>query len=115
MYPELVPDTTYFEGLFGELLDQVDLLKNRDSIKELSGGLTNRNLLVECGDAKYVARISSNTSSLLSIDRESEFINSKIAAESLIGAPVHAYLPGKGLLVIGFLEGRIPRAPQIFC
>jgi thiamine kinase-like enzyme len=113
MYPQHVSDTRELEGLFGSLLDQVDLLRNRTDVSELSGGLTNRNLLVHCGDVKYVARISSNSSSLLSIDRESDFNTSKIAAGAQVGAPVHGYLPGKGLLVIGFLEGRTYEAADV--
>ena len=84
----------------------MEVLKERPSIIELSGGLTNRNLLIENSSGKYVARISSNSSSLLSIDRDAEFENSKLAAAAGIAAPVVDYLPGQGLLVIGFLEGR---------
>ncbi|MDP1719847.1 MAG: phosphotransferase [Candidatus Nanopelagicaceae bacterium] len=113
--------TTYFEEsaeemleeTYGSLLDQVSFLANRDSLSELSGGLTNRNLLVQNGDRKYVARISSNSSSLLSIDRESEYQNSKIAASVGIAAPVLDYLPGKGLLVIDYLNGRTYSATDV--
>ncbi|MEO8363037.1 MAG: choline kinase family protein [Ilumatobacteraceae bacterium] len=90
---------------FGELLDQVPLLRDRTAVHELSGGLTNRNLAIDTPSGKYVARVSSNTSSMLTIDRDSEYENSKIAAEAGIGAPVHDYIPRKGLLVIGYLEG----------
>lgn len=111
MYPEGVNDSTSsleesLEGMYGSLLDQVPRLRTRETVSELSGGLTNRNLLVGEGEKKYVARISSNSSALLSIDRESEYENSKIAAGVGIAAPVLDYLPGQGLLVIGFLEGR---------
>jgi len=106
MYPDSVIDsTTSLEELYGSLLDQVPCLKDRKSVSELSGGLTNRNLLVESPDRKYVARISSNTSSLLSIDRESEYQNSLLAAEIGIAPPVHCYLAGQGVLVIGYLNG----------
>lgn len=98
--------TESLEATYGALLDQVEVLKERPSIIELSGGLTNRNLLIENSSGKYVARISSNSSSLLSIDRGAEFENSKLAAAAGIAAPVVDYLPGQGLLVIGFLEGR---------
>lgn len=98
--------TESLEATFGALLNQVEVLKERPSIIELSGGLTNRNLLIENSSGKYVARISSNSSSLLSIDRDAEFENSKLAAAAGIAAPVVDYLPGQGLLVIGFLEGR---------
>ena len=107
MYPDRVIDsTTSLEEMYGSLLDQVPSLQKRKSVTELSGGLTNRNLLIEGEDHKYVARISSNSSSLLSIDRECEYKNSLLAAEIGIAPPVHDYLAGQGLLVIGFLVGR---------
>ncbi len=107
MYPDQVIDsTTSLEEMYGSLLDQVPCLRGRKFVSELSGGLTNRNLLIEGKDAKYVARISSNSSSLLSIDRECEYRNSLLAAEIGIAPPVHDYLAGQGLLVIGFLVGR---------
>ena len=89
---------------FGELMDRVEILRSRTAISELSGGLTNRNLKVSTPEGTYVVRISSNQSSLLSIDRDSEFENSKLAAEVGIGATVYDYVPGGGLLVIGFLQ-----------
>ncbi len=114
MYPIEVNKTeSELELLFGDLLNQVPRLLSRTSISELSGGLTNRNILVETNSGKYVARISSNDSSLLAINRESEYENSKRAAANLIGAPVYDYLPGKGLLVIGFLPGRTYSAEDV--
>ncbi len=114
MYPEGVSDsTTSLEEMYGSLLDQVPFLAKRDSLSELSGGLTNRNLLVHNGEKKYVARISSNSSTLLSIDRESEYQNSKIAARVGIAAPVLDYLPGQGLLVIGYLHGQTYSATDV--
>ena len=94
------------EKIFGELLDRVDILRGRTEISELSGGLTNRNLKVSTPSATYVARVSSNDSQLLEIDRQSEFENSKLAAEMAIAAPVYDYVPGGGLLVIGYLPGK---------
>lgn len=75
-------------------------------VSELSGGLTNRNLRVQTPTGDYVARISSNKSALLSIDRRAEYENSKIAAQIGVGANVYDYLPEFGLLVIGFLPGK---------
>ncbi len=94
------------ERSFGSLLNRIEIFRERQDLSELSGGLTNRNLKVSTPTGKYVARISSNGSELLAIDRESEYKNSKIAASLGIGAPVHDYLPGEGLLVIGFIEGQ---------
>lgn len=107
MYPAYVNNGAQeWEELYGARLDKIPLLRSRYHIFELSGGLTNKNLAIDTPTGRYVARISSNESSALAIDRESEFLNSKTAAEAGIGAPVHAYLPGEGLLVIGYLEGR---------
>lgn len=94
------------ESTFGELLNKVEILSDRIEISELSGGLTNRNLKVSTSNGTYVARISSNESELLSIDRRAEYENSKIAAEMGVGAKVIDYLPNQGLLVIGFISGK---------
>ncbi|NDE40335.1 MAG: LPS biosynthesis choline kinase, partial [Actinobacteria bacterium] len=100
MYPECVSDDSALEQEFGERFNKIALLKARTSIKELSGGLTNRNFLIETPENKYVARVSSNSSSLLSINRESEFINTTIAGKGGVGAEVLDYIPGEGLLLI---------------
>lgn len=91
---------------FSDLLNQVPRLQVRNEVSELSGGLTNKNLKIATPTGDYVARISSNKSALLSIDRNAEYENSKIAAAIGIGAPVYDFLPEFGLLVIKFLEGK---------
>jgi thiamine kinase-like enzyme len=91
---------------YDDLLNKVPRLQNRTSVTELSGGLTNRNLKISTSAGDYVARISSNKSSLLAIDRQSEYENSKIAAGIGVGAPVFDYLPDFGLLVIGYIPGK---------
>ena len=91
---------------YDNLLNKVPRLQNRTAVTELSGGLTNRNLKVSTPTGDYVARISSNKSSLLAIDRRSEYENSKIAAGIGVGAPVFDYLPDFGLLVIGYIPGK---------
>jgi len=113
MYPELMPGATELESTFGALLDQVPLVKNRTSVTELSGGLTNRNLAIESDGAKYVARISSNSSDLLNINREDEYKNTILAADVGIGATVHDYLPGQGLLLISYINGKTFGAQDI--
>jgi thiamine kinase-like enzyme len=113
MYPELMPEATDLESTFGALLNQVPLVKNRTSVTELSGGLTNRNLAIESDGAHYVARISSNSSDLLNINREDEYKNTIIASEAGIGAIVHDYLPGQGLLLISYINGKTFDAQDI--
>ena len=104
---------TELESTFGALLDQVPLVKNRTSVTELSGGLTNRNLAIESDGTKYVARISSNSSDLLNINREDEYKNTILAADVGIGATVHDYLPGQGLLLISYINGKTFGAQDI--
>jgi thiamine kinase-like enzyme len=107
MYPfDMSLSAPELEQQFGALLNRIDRLQTRTDVSELSGGLTNRNLKVTTPDGIYVARISSNESGLLAIDRASEYENSNISAEVGIGAPVYDYLPGEGLLVIGYIPGR---------
>jgi thiamine kinase-like enzyme len=113
MYPELMSAATDLESTFGALLNQVPLVKNRTSVTELSGGLTNRNLAIESEGNRYVARISSNSSDLLNINREDEYKNSIIAADAGIGATVYDFLPGQGLLLIGYINGKTFGAEDI--
>ena len=113
MYPECVPDDSVLEQEFGERFNKIALLAKRTSIKELSGGLTNRNFLIETPDDKYVARVSSNSSSFLSIDRGSEFINTTIAGKGGVGAEVLDYIPGEGLLLISYISGKTYSADDV--
>ena len=106
MYPEAVSDASALEREFAPLFNKVELLKSRTLITELSGGLTNRNFRVDTAQGEFVARVSSNSSDLLAIDRTSEFRNSTIAGNGSVGAQVLDFLPGEGLLVISFIPGK---------
>ena len=113
MYPEPMSDASSLESEFAQLFNKLERLSSRTSISELSGGLTNRNFLVETPKNKYVARVSSNSSSLLAIDRGSEFINSTIAGKGGVGAEVLDYLPGEGLLLISYIKGKTFEARDV--
>ena len=113
MYPECVSDDSVLEQEFGERFNKIALLKARTSIKELSGGLTNRNFLIETPADKYVARVSSNSSDFLAIDRGSEFINTTIAGKGGVGAEVLDYIPGEGLLLISYISGKTYGAADV--
>src|ERR1022692_578401 len=90
-----------------ELLDRVPSLAGAPRmVRELPGGLTNRNYKVTTPDGAFVARVWSAGSELLAIDRDSEYRNSAIAAAAGVGAPVIEYRPADGVLVIGYLRGR---------
>jgi thiamine kinase-like enzyme len=113
MYPECVSDDSLLEQEFGERFNKIALLAKRTSIKELSGGLTNRNFLIETPADKYVARVSSNSSDFLAIDRGSEFINTTIAGKGGVGAEVLDYIPGEGLLLISYISGKTYGADDV--
>jgi thiamine kinase-like enzyme len=113
MYPECVPADSVLEQEFGERFNKIALLAQRTSIKELSGGLTNRNFLIETPADKYVARVSSNSSDFLAIDRGSEFINTTIAGKGGVGAEVLDYIPGEGLLLISYISGKTYGAADV--
>jgi thiamine kinase-like enzyme len=114
MYPELMSRArTHIEEEFGSLLDKVPILNNRTNVSELSGGITNKNIRVTTPNQDFVVRISSNSSELLSIDRDAEFVNTSIASDIGIGAKVYEYLPEQGLLVIGFIEGKTLSAADV--
>jgi thiamine kinase-like enzyme len=87
------------------LLDLVPSLRERRSVSELAGGLTNTNYRVETPDGAYVVRVSAKDAGLLAIDRENEYLNTVAAAEVGVGAAVIDYLPERSLLVLEFIEG----------
>ena len=76
------------------------------TVEALTGGLTNLNLKVTTPEGSYVARLSNDHGDLLAIDREAEYRNSLAAAESGMAPAVVDYLPGRGVLVVAWVEGR---------
>jgi thiamine kinase-like enzyme len=92
---------------YDEVLDRLECLRGRPrEVVELAGGLTNINLKVTCDDQVVVVRVAQPGNELLAIDRDHEHRNSVAAAEEGVGAPVVEYLPGAGLMVVGYLRGR---------
>jgi thiamine kinase-like enzyme len=89
----------------GALFDLVPALRERESVAELAGGLTNTNYKVVTPEGAYVVRVSAKDSGLLAIDRENEYLNTVAAAEAGVGAAVVDYLPEQSLLVLEFIEG----------
>ena len=87
------------------LLDLVPALRDRQSVEELAGGLTNTNYKVATAEGAYVVRVSAKDSGLLAIDRENEYLNTVSAAEAGVGAAVVDYIPEQSLLVLEFIEG----------
>jgi thiamine kinase-like enzyme len=89
------------------LFDRTSSLAARPrQVRELRGGLTNRNYRVTTPDGTFVARVSDQGGDLLAIDRDVEYRNSVAAAAAGAGAPVIEYRPEDRLLVVGYIEGR---------
>jgi thiamine kinase-like enzyme len=96
------------------LLDQAEHLAARPrTVEELPGGLTNRNYKVTTPGGAFVARIASDGTELLAIDRECEYRNSVAAAAAGAGAQVIEYRPQDRLLVLRFIEGRTLEAADV--
>ena len=73
----------------------------------LVGGLTNRNYRLHTASGKdYVARFSDTKSALLSIDRDAEAYNSRVAGEVGVAPEVVEYAPDRNVLVVKWLDAR---------
>jgi thiamine kinase-like enzyme len=89
------------------LLDRTEHLAARPrTVRELPGGLTNRNYQVITPDGAFVARIASGGTELLAIDRDCEYRNSVAAAAAGAGPAVIEYRPQDRLLVLRYIQGR---------
>ncbi len=90
-----------------EVLDGLACTAGRPrTVVPLDGGLTNFNFKVSTDDRIVVVRLSSTEGDLLAIDREAEHVNSAHAAASGAAPAVVDYLPGRGVLVVEWVEGR---------
>jgi thiamine kinase-like enzyme len=103
------------EVLRGELRDElvgamqrVPELAGRDlTLRALSGGITNRNFLVEAAGTteRWVIRLAGNDTYLLGISREVEHAATVAAAGVGVGPEVTAFVRPEGYLVTRFIVG----------
>jgi thiamine kinase-like enzyme len=101
--------------LRGELRDQLVAAMQRVpelagvelTLTALSGGITNRNFLVELEGRsdRYVIRLAGNDTHLLGISREVEHAATVAAAGVGVGPEVTAFIRPEGYLVTRFIEG----------
>src|SRR4051812_33883267 len=87
------------------LISQVAVFNDIKSISSLGGGLTNQNYRIDTSTNTYVMRVSSNTSSVLCINREHERFNTIRAYQAGVGAAVVDSLPQQNVLVIDWING----------
>ena len=88
------------------VLDEVACLSSRTGWERVTGGLTNVNVRVHLPDGDAIARIATQDSALLAIDRDAEHLNSVAAAESGAAPAVLGYEPVAGVLVVRWVVGR---------
>ncbi len=99
----------------GELRDElvramqrVPELAGRDlTLRALSGGITNRNFLVDTPgtEQRWVIRLAGNDTHLLGISREVEHAATVAAAGVGVGPEVTAFVRPEGYLVTRFIDG----------
>ena len=84
-----------------------ELAGRRLRLSPLSGGITNRNFLVESADSpiRWVVRLAGNDTHLLGISREVEHAATVAAAGAGVGPEVTAFIRPEGYLVTRFIEG----------
>ncbi len=77
------------------------------TLSSLSGGITNRNYLVEVAGVatRYVIRLAGNDTHLLGISREVEHAATVAAAGVGVGPEVTAFIRPEGYLLTRFIEG----------
>ncbi len=87
-------------------LDQLQCLgTGARTVTPLLGGLTNTIVRVTTAELDVVVRISHDDGSLLAIDRDAEFANSKAAEQSGAAPAVVEYAPDHHLLVVEYVDG----------
>ena len=74
-------------------------------IERLSGGLTNTNFRVTVDGTPYFVRIPGEGTELLAVDRQNEYHNALVAAESGVGPRIAHYIPEHNVMVLEFLVG----------
>jgi len=92
------------DGDLDLLLDRLPSCRNRQSVAQLHGGLTNVNYRIATTAGEVVARISSADGSLLAIDRDAEESNARTAADTGIAPAVLDRLIDPPVLVVRYIE-----------
>ena len=109
MSPEFtIPELTEVVARLAALLGP-----REGTVKQLEGGITNRNFRVNFGGTDYVVRLPGKRTALLGIDREAECIANKAAADLGIAPKVAALLAEPSALVTVFVSGREMKADEL--
>jgi thiamine kinase-like enzyme len=96
------------------ILDLVPCLVGRTGeTHRVPGGLTNVNVRVELPDGPVIARIATDDSAFLAIDRDAEYRNCLAAARSGAAPDVVGYSPQAGVLVVRWVDGHTLTAREV--
>jgi len=82
-------------------------------IKELTGGITNRNYKITIDGESFVLRLGGNETQFLGIDRKNEYDCSALAWEVGIAPEPIAFLEPEGYILARFISGKAMPAEEI--
>lgn len=97
------------------ILQRFPQLSNARSIevKELTGGITNKNYRIDADGECYVLRLGGNETRFLGIDRRNEFECSALAWQVGIAPEPVAFLEPEGYILARFVSGKAMPAEEI--
>ena len=82
-------------------------------IKELTGGITNKNYKITVDGEAFVLRLGGNETKYLGIDRKVEYECSRLAAQIGVAPEPTAFLEPEGYIVARFISGKGLPAEEI--
>ena len=90
------------------ILQRIPLLASAKNleIKELTGGITNKNYKITADGEAYVLRLGGNETQYLGIDRQVEYDCSRLAADVGVAPEPIAFLAPEGYILARFVSGQ---------
>lgn len=90
------------------ILQRIPLLASAKhlEIKELTGGITNKNYKITADGEAYVLRLGGNETKYLGIDRQVEYDCSRLAADVGVAPEPIAFLAPEGYILARFVSGQ---------
>ena len=82
-------------------------------IKELTGGITNRNYKITINGESFVLRLGGNETTYLGIDRQVEYDCSRLAAQIGVAPEPIAFVSPEGYILARFVSGKGISAEEI--
>ena len=98
-----------------EILQRVPGFASKENltIKELTGGITNKNYKITVDEESFVLRLGGNETKYLGIDRKVEYDCSRLAAQIGVAPEPIAFIEPEGFILARFISGRGIPAEEI--